>query len=164
MANERMSNRMFKDFPGNKITWRNMQGTNDLGNSGNRYFAMMIDDELAEELESEGWPVIWRNVAPEGEEENMKAYFKVFIKYGTRFPVNIYLVAPNRQSKVLLDEVDLDNLNIDNKEIESIDLIVRPYHWTYFDRHGVKAQVKDMNIRLMPDGFDDGLEIVYKND
>jgi hypothetical protein len=40
--------------------------------------------------------------------------------------------------------------------------MVRPYYWVYGDKHGVKAQVQDMNILLSQDGLDDDYEIVYK--
>lgn len=163
-----LKNRTFKNIPGDQITWRHMEVNNDRNSlynqNGVRYFAIKLDSEFAEELESEGWPVIWRNInRDEDEPEIMQAYLKVFIKFGTRFPIDIFLVNANRKSKVLLDEEDLDSLHIDSKGIESIDLLVRPYYWTYGDQHGVKAQVQAMNILLSQSGLDDDYEIVYKD-
>lgn len=162
-----IKNRTFKGIPGDSITWRHMEvnsGNATYNTNGNRYFAIKLDDEFAEELENEGWPVIWRNVnRDEDEPEQMQAYLKVFIKYGTRFPVDIYLVNNNRRSKTLLNEEDIDNLHLDTKPLESIDLIIRPYFWTYGNTHGVKAQVSAMNILLAQGGFDDDYEIIYQN-
>lgn len=158
--------RTFKHISGDQVTWRHMEDNANDGlynRNGVRYFAIKLDDDFAAELENEGWPVLWRNVnRNEDEPEILKGYLKVFIKYGTRFPVDIYLINSNMKSKTLLDESDLDSLHIDAKPIEFIDLVVRPYYWTYGDRHGVKAQVQAMNILLAQDGLDDGYEIVYK--
>lgn len=158
--------RTFKSIDGDKITWRHMEDNADDGlysRQGVRYFAIKLDDEFARELEDEGWPVVWRNLnRDEDGPEEMQAYLKCFIKYGTRFPVDIYLINRNMKSKTLLAENDLDDLHIDSKPIDFIDLVVRPYYWTYGDRHGVKAQVQAMNIMLAQDGLDDDYEIVYK--
>lgn len=169
MANyeNRIKNRTFKGISGENITWRHMEDDPNDGlysRGGVRYFAIKLTDELAEELEAEGWPVIWRNVnRDENEPELMKAYLKVFIKYGTRFPVDIYLVNAKQMTKTLLDESDLDMLHIDAKPIDSVDVMIRPYYWTYGDRNGIKAQVQAMNILLAQDGLDDDYEIVYKD-
>ena len=167
MQERTIKNRTFKNVPGDQITWRHMEvnDRNGLYNqNGVRYFAIKLDDEFANELEAEGWPVIWRNInRDETEPEIMQAYMKVFLKFGTRFPIDIFLVNANRKSKTLLDEDDLDTLHIDSKSIESIDVLVRPYYWTYGDQHGVKAQVQAMNILLSQSGLDDDYEIVYKD-
>ena len=162
-----IKNRTFKGIPGDQITWRHMEANDNdslYNRNGVRYFAIKLDDDFANELEAEGWPVIWRNInRDDSEPEIMQGYLKVFIKYGTRFPVDIFLVNANRKSKVLLEEADLDNLHIDSKNIDSIDILIRPYYWTYGEQHGVKAQVQAMNILLAQSGLDDDYEIVYKD-
>lgn len=166
---ERIKNRTLRNIPGDQITWRHMESSNNLSRydrEGVRYFAIKLSDEFAEELETEGWPVTWRDLNrndPNADEPDMQAYLKVFIKYGTRFPCDIYLVNANRKTKTLLDESDLDTLHIDAKDIETIDLLIRPYYWTYGDQHGIKAQVQAMNILLSQSDLDDGYEIVYKD-
>lgn len=161
-----LKNRVFKNIGGEQITWRHMEddpGDGLYHRNGVRYFAIKLDDEFANELEREGWPVIWRNVnRNENEPEELKGYLKLFIKYGTKFPVDIYLVNRNMKTKVLLDENDLDALHIDSKPIDFIDVVIRPYYWTYGDKQGVKAQVQAMNIMLAQDGLDDDYEVVYK--
>lgn len=163
-----IENLTLKNISGEVITWRHMENnTNDgmYNRSGVRYFAIKLDDEFAENLESLGWPVVWRNINHDESDstEIMQGYLKVFIKYGTRFPVDIYLVNKDNRSKTLLNEEDLDNLHIDSKPIDSIDIMIRPYFWTYGNEHGVKAQVRAMNIRLAQDGLDDDYEIIYKD-
>lgn len=163
-----LKNRTFKNISGDQITWRHMEDNAEDGlynRRGNRYFAIKLDDEFAEELQEEGWPVIWRNVNRDDDEpELLKGYLKLFIKYGTRFPVDIYLINRNMKSKTLLDETDLDVLHIDSKPIEFIDVTIRPYYWTYGSDQGVKVQVQAMNIMLAQDGLDDDYEIVYKSE
>ena len=161
-----MANLTLKNIPGEDITWRHMEDkANDgmYGRPGVRYFAIKLSDEYAEELEQIGWPVIWRNISHDDEAEKMQAYLKVFIKYGTRYPVDVYLVNKDRHSKTLLNETDLDSLHIDSKPIEFVDVMIRPYHWTYGNDQGIKAQVRAMNILLAQDGLDDDYEIIYQN-
>ena len=168
MTNDRLPNMTLKNLSGDQITWRNMESRDNkspYGRVGVRYFAIKLDDEFASELEDEGWPVIWREYEDRENPGEMisKAFLKVFIKYGTRFPVDIYLVNANRKTKTLLEEEDLDNLHIDSKPLESVTVIIRPYYWTYGNDHGVKCQVQAMNILLAQDGLDDDYEIVYKD-
>lgn len=164
---ERLSAMTLKNIDGNLITWRHMEkgdGNSPYGREGVRYFAIKLDDEFATELESQGWPVIWREYEDrETGEPISKAYLKVFIKYGTRYPVDIFLVNANQKTKTLLNEDDLDSLHIDTKTIDNISVVIRPYYWTYGNNHGVKCQVQVMNILLAQDGLDDGYEIIYKD-
>ena len=157
--NQNLDNREFIGIPGSDIVWKHMELAN--GRNGNRYFAIKLTEEFAAELESEGWPVIW--YTKDEDQESALPYLKVFIKYGTRFPVDIYMVNANRKTKTLLEESDLDNLHVDSIPLDSIDLIIHAYYWTYNDDHGVKAQVDCMNIYPKQRGFDDDLEIVYKS-
>lgn len=161
-----LTNLTLKNISGDQITWRHMEDNAEDGlynRNGLRYFAIKLDDAYAKKLEIEGWPVVWRNVnRNEDEPEELKGYLKLFIKYGTRFPVDIYLINRNMKSKTLLDENDLDDLHIDSKPIEFIDVVIRPYYWSYGDRQGVKAQVQAMNILLAQDGLDDDYEVVYQ--
>ena len=168
MANDRLTTMTLKNLSGDQITWRNMEsrdGNSPYGREGVRYFAIKLDDEFANELEEEGWPVIWREYEDRDNPEVTinKAFLKVFIKYGTRYPVDIYLVNVNRKTKTLLDEEDLDNLHIDSKPLESVSVMIRPYYWTYGNNHGIKCQVQAMNILLAQNGLDDDYEIVYKD-
>lgn len=166
---DRIKNRTLKNIPGDQITWRHMESASSgsrFDREGVRYFAIKLDDNFAEELEEEGWPIVWRDLNrndPNAEEPDMQAYLKVFIKYGTRFPCDIFLVNANQKTKTLLEENDLDSLRMDTKDIEKIDLLMRPYYWTYGEQHGIKAQVQAMNILLAQSDLDDGYEIVYKN-
>ena len=162
------ANRLFKNIPGKEITWRHMEDNSGDGlysREGVRYFAIRLNDDLAEELENEGWPVIWRNINHDEDDprEIMQGYLKVFIKYGTRFPVDIYLINKDKKSKTLIDETDIDTLHLDSKPIEFVDVMLRAYHWTYGNQEGVKAQVQAMNIMLAQDGLDDDYEVVYNN-
>lgn len=164
---ERLSTMTLKNIDGSLITWRHMEkgdGKSPYGREGVRYFAIKLDDEFANDLEEQGWPVIWREYEDRetGEPIN-KPYLKVFIKYGTRYPVDIYLVNANKRTKTLLDEDDLDALHIDTKTIDSVSVMIRPYYWTYGGDRGIKCQVQAMNILLAQDGLDDDYEIVYKD-
>lgn len=158
---------LLKGIPSENITWRHMevgQSNTKYRNRGVRYFAIKLDDDYAHELESQGWNIIWRNIAPEDEEPLMQAYFKIFLKFGTPFPIDIYLADPATKQKHPISESDLDALHIDHVRLDHIDVLVRPYHWTYEKDEGVKAQVEEMNIIISQSGLDDDYEIVYDSE
>lgn len=157
-----LSTKTLKGIPGHVITWRNMEGqVSPYNRNGDRYFAIKLDDDFAHELEDEGWPIIWREEQREGEETTVRPYFKITIKYGTPFPVDIYLINKDGKTKTPLSEEEIRLRQIDNQPIEFVDVVIRPYYWSYMNDQGVKAQLRAMNIKLQDDGFDDEYDIVY---
>lgn len=153
--------RTLKGVPGNAITWRNMEGNvSSFNRNGDRYFAIKLEDDFAHELEDEGWPIIWREEVHEGEEPIIRPYFKIGIKYGTPFPVDIYLINKDGRTKSPMTEDELRARNIDKQPLEFVDIVFRPYYWSYMNEQGVKAQLRAMNIKLQDDGFEDDYEIV----
>ena len=163
----RLENRLLKGVSGKQLRWRHMEsgsGNRKFSREGVRYFAIQLDDEFANELEQEGWPIIWQDKNrnnPNTDEVELVPYFKIFIKDGTRFPCDIYLVNAKQKTKTRLDEHDLDDYHMDSQRIESVDIYIRPYYWTFDNDHGIKAQVQEMNILLSQSGLEDDYEIVY---
>lgn len=106
-----------------RIIFRNFRGEGDKYNrAGDRNFAVVIPDELAEELKNDvnrygaGWNVRIRNV------EEPFYYLPVKVKFSDYGPV-IKLVKNGRL--IDLDESTVGQL--DRIEIARVDLVIRPY-------------------------------------
>lgn len=132
-----------------RIGFRNFAGEAGKFNaSGNRNFCVFLDDEeMAKQLESDGWNIRWLKPRDEGDKE--QGYLQVSVTY-SNFPPKIVLI--NSKSKTTLDE---NNVNIlDWAEIDNVDVIIRPYNWEVNGKSGVKAYVKSMYVTIVEDNFE----------
>lgn len=108
-----------------RIVFRNFSGTASKYNrAGDRNFAVVIDDEaIAEALTAEGWRVKIKPPREDGADPFM--YLPVKVKFNARGP-KVYLKSGNRMNE--LDEESVSCL--DEVEIMSVDMDLRPYDWT----------------------------------
>lgn len=135
-----------------KIGFRNFSGKEGKYNpAGRRNFCVFLEEELSNILEQDGWNV--RYLQPKDNYEKPQAYLQVAVSYDN-FPPKIVLITSN--GKTILDEESVSLL--DWAEIESVDLIIRPYNWilhegTKNEKIGVKAYIKSMYITIVEDKF-----------
>ena len=131
-----------------RITFRNFSGeASKYNRAGDRNFHVILDHDLAEELQDEGWNIKW--FLPKDPEELPTGHMQVSVAYGN-YPPNIFLISGNKKTK--LDEDTISCL--DHAEIENIDLVIRPYNWDLGDgRCGVKAYVQSMYVTIVRDEF-----------
>ncbi len=107
-----------------RIIYRNFSGRGDKYNrEGDRNFAVVIPDEdLAQELSEKGWNV---KIKPPREDVDTPFMFlPVKVKFNDRGPI-VYLRTGRAQNR--LDEESICCL--DNIDILSTDLDIRPYDW-----------------------------------
>ena len=131
-----------------RITYRNFAGRGDKYNrEGDRNFALIIpDQEIADALLNEGWNVKIKPGRDEDEEPFMRLPVKVkFTDYGPK----VYLVSGGR--RVELDEESIACL--DNIDIESVDMDLRPYDWEVNGRTGRTAYLQSMEVTQRIDRF-----------
>ena len=129
-----------------KIFWKNFSGRGSAYNAeGSRNFCVELDEETAAMLKEDGWNV--KRTKPREEGDEGTPYIQVTVAYGN-FPPKIYLVTGRNQT--LLDEDTVGE--IDRAEIEKVDLIINPYHWTLPSRgSGIKAYCKTMYVTIAED-------------
>ena len=131
-----------------RIIFKNFEGRGDKFNrEGDRNFSLLIEDEnTANALIKEGWNVKIKPGREEGDDPFMRLPVKVkFTDYGP----NVYLVTGNRRNE--LDEESIGCL--DNIEIESVDMDIRPYDWEVNGRTGRTAYLQSMEVIQRIDRF-----------
>lgn len=131
-----------------RIIYRNFSGVGSKFNrEGDRNFAVIIpDQETADSLISEGWNV--RIKPPREDDEEPFMYLPIKIKFNDRGPV-CYLATGetltrlNEETIACLDDVD----------ILSVDLDVRPYDWEVNGKNGRTAYLQGIQVTQRVDRF-----------
>lgn len=131
-----------------RIVYRNFSGMGSKFNrEGDRNFAVVIPDrELADALVNEGWNV--KIKPPRDEDEAPFMYLPVKIKFNDRGP-NVYLVTGDKMNR--LDEHNVSLL--DDVDIRSVDLDLRPYDWEVNGKSGRTAYLQSIHVTQEIDRF-----------
>ena len=131
-----------------KIIFKNFEGRGDKFNrAGDRNFSLLIEDpNTADALVKEGWNVKIKPGRDEDEEPFMRLPVKVkFTEYGP----NVYLRTGDLVNK--LDEESISCL--DDIDIESVNMDIRPYDWEVNGRTGRTAYLQSMEVIQRIDRF-----------
>ena len=131
-----------------RIIFKNFEGRGDKFNrEGDRNFSLLIEDpNTADALIEQGWNVKIKPARDEEESDFMRLPVKIkFTDYGP----NVYLVSGGR--RVELDEESIGCL--DNIDIESVDMDLRPYDWDVNGRTGRTAYLQSMEVVQRIDRF-----------
>ena len=131
-----------------RIIYRNFRGEGSKFNrEGDRNFAMIIPtQDLADELISRGWNVRIKDPREEGEEPFM--YLPIKVKFNDHGP-QIYLVTGDRTNRLDEDVVSM----LDDIDIRSVDLDIRPYDWEVNGKTGRTAYLQAMEVIQEIDRF-----------
>ena len=130
------------------IIFKNFEGRGDKFNrEGDRNFSLLIDDpKTADAMVKEGWNVRIKPARDEDEDPFMRLPVKV--KFSDHGP-NVYLNSLGNVTK--LDEESIGCL--DNIEIESVNMDIRPYDWEVNGRTGRTAYLQFMEVIQRIDRF-----------
>lgn len=130
---------------GARLIYKNFKGAADTFNAeGNRNFGVLLDPELAEELERDGWKVRYMKPAEDDPDQFRQPWMKVKVKF-SRFrdrntgeeretPI-VFLVDSRGKLRLTEDTIG----QIDWTIIKFCDILIRPYN--YPARPGVPAGV-----------------------
>lgn len=131
-----------------RIVYRNFRGEGSKFNrEGDRNFAVVIpNQEIADELIEAGWNV--KIKPPRDEDDTPFMYLPVKIKFNERGP-HIYLVTGRVQNKLDEESVSI----IDDIDIVSVDLDIRPYDWEVNGKSGRTAYLQSMRVTQDADRF-----------
>jgi hypothetical protein len=138
---------------GVRIVFRNFAGKEGQYNrEGDRNFAVLLDDTVANSMAEDGWNVKWLKPREEEAEESAQAYLQVSVSYKGR-PPRIVLITSRGRSNLDENQVEM----LDWADITNVDLIVRPYEWTVNQKTGIKAYLQSIYVTIE----EDPLELKY---
>lgn len=118
---------------------------------GDRNFCVLLEPELAEELQRDGWNV--KRLKPRENsdpDEPPQAYLQVSVEYRKGPKPKITLVTWNGKTPLEEDECEI----IDMIDIEKIDLILNGSKWSVNGETGVKAYLKTLYVVVREDPLD----------
>lgn len=137
-----------------RIGFRNFSGKEGKFNpKGDRNFVIFLEEDVAKELNKDGWNVRWLKPRNEGDEP--QAILQVKVMFGN-IPPSVILVGS--KGRTLLNDENIGIL--DWAEIRTVDVILRPYTWTVSGNTGVKAYLKKMYVTIFEDELEKKYEVV----
>lgn len=136
---------------GVRIIFRNFAGKEGMYNrEGDRNFAVLLDETIAQQMLEDGWNV--KYLKPRDEEELPQAYLQVSVNFKGR-PPRVVMITSRGRTNLGEDEVEL----LDWADIVNVDLIVRPYEWAVNGATGIKAYAQSVFVTIQ----EDALELKY---
>lgn len=131
-----------------KIMWRNFSGkAGDYNHEGDRNFCVLLEDDQANMLKTDGFNVKW--LEPREEGDVRQAYLPVKVKF-TKRPPKIVLVSSSGKSFITEDDINI----LDWADIDHVDMVVNPYEWNRNGKTGITAYLKDMYVAITEDPFE----------
>jgi len=130
---------------GARIVFRNFAGKEDKYNrEGDRNFAIILPQDTADILTSDGWNV--KYLTSREENEPNTPYLSIAVSFKNRPPRIVMLTS---QARTNLTEESVEVL--DWAEIENVDLIATPYEWSVNGKTGIKAYLKSLFVTISED-------------
>lgn len=131
-----------------RIVYRNFSGVGSKYNrEGDRNFAVVIPSEdIANKLIDDGWNV---KIKPARDEDDQPFMFlPVKIKFNERGPA-VYVESGSNVRRLAESNVNI----IDNIDISSVDMDIRPYEWNVNGKQGKTAYLQSIKIIQQVDRF-----------
>ena len=131
-----------------RIIYRNFSGEpSKFNREGDRNFAVIIpDQEAADALINEGWNVKIKPPREDGDDPFM--YLPVKVKFNDRGPT-VYLISGDNKRKLKENSISI----LDNVDILSVDLDIRPYDWDVNGKTGRTAYLQSICVTQEVDRF-----------
>ncbi len=133
-----------------RIIYRNFEGVaSKFNREGDRNFAVIIpNDEIKDELIEAGWTV--KIKPPRDEDDTPFMFLPVKIKFNNRGPA-AYLRSGDTVTRLNEDTIGI----LDEIDIQSVDMDLRPYDWEVNDKTGRTAYLQAINVIQNIDRFGD---------
>ena len=147
MSERRVTNNI--TIEGAKLIFRNFSGKiTDFNRSGQRNFCVVLDDELAEKLEADGWSVKYRKPREDDPEQYRTPFLPVKVQFGM-YPPKVVLITS--RGKKELNEESVGQL--DWARIINADVQIRPYNYPAMQGRpeGVSAYLKQLYVTIQED-------------
>ncbi len=135
-----------------RLIWKNFAGEKRLFNDqGKRNFAIPLEEEVALQLREIGWNIKDNSHRVEPGEE-IQYHIPVTVKMDARIPPRVFMIVRSRNVRIPLDEETIGLL--DTAELDTVDVVLRPFNWDVNGKQGVSAYLKLMYATLREDPLD----------
>lgn len=134
-----------------RIIYRNFEGAASKYNrEGDRNFAVIIpNDEIKDQLLEAGWNV---KIKPAKDEDDTPFMFiPVKVKFNNGRGPAVYVKSGEKVTKLSEETIGM----LDEIDIQSVDLDIRPYDWEVNDKTGRTAYLQAINVIQNIDRFGD---------
>ena len=135
------------------IFWLNFAGQERQFNPpGRRTFCVEIDEDLANQLQEDGWNVKVRPPREEGDEARYHLQVELKFTDNPIYDPDVEVIANGVMRKLTESDVHI----LDEAEIINVDLEINPHDWGT-KRNGeraIKAYVKRLYVTIQPNLFD----------
>lgn len=141
------------ELEGARLIFKNFQGKGTQYNAeGNRNFGVLLDDDLAEQLERDGWKVRYLNPKEDDPDQYRQPWLSVKVKFDPYPPIAVLITS---RGKKKLTEETIDQL--DWSRIRNCDLIIRPYNYPELANRpaGVAAYLKAIYVTIEENRFEE---------
>ena len=131
-----------------RIIYRNFSGApSKFNREGDRNFAVIIpDQDMADALIKENWHVKIKPPREDGDDPFM--YLPVKVKFNDRGPA-VYLVSGKARNNLNEETVGM----LDDIDILSVDLDIRPFDWDVNGKQGRTAYLQAIHVTQRIDRF-----------
>lgn len=131
------------------IIFRNFAGKEGQYNrEGDRNFAVILTEDVAERMLKDGWHVRYLEAREEGDVDT--PYISVAVNFKNRPPRVVLLTTSGTRTQ--LDENSVEVL--DWADIQTADLIARGYDWAVGDKSGTKAYLQSLFVTIEEDALE----------
>jgi hypothetical protein len=128
-----------------ELIFRNFKGKELKFNAeGARNFAVILQEDVAEQMARDGWTIKYLQPRDEGDEP--RAFVKVKVRFDIRPPRVVLLTSTTRTQ---LDENSIEIL--DWADIKTVDLIARGFYWNNNGKEGWTAYLQSMFVTIEED-------------
>lgn len=131
-----------------QIRFRNFSGKpGEYNLQGFRNFCVLLDEELAVRLQTDGWNV--KRLKPKSDDDYPEPYLSVTVSFKIKQP-RVVLIATNGKSILTEETVGL----IDFADITYVDLVIEPSEWNVNGKSGIKAYLSSIYVTVQEDEFE----------
>ncbi|HEY5444162.1 MAG TPA: hypothetical protein VIJ87_06755 [Pyrinomonadaceae bacterium] len=131
-----------------ELIFRNFSGKAGKYNvDGERNFAVLLPEDVAQQMLADDWNVKWLEPREEGDER--RAYISINVKFGYR-PPRIVLITGTARQNVTEETVGV----LDWANIETADLICRGFFWEVGGKSGWKPYLQSLFVTIEEDDLE----------
>lgn len=134
---------------GAKLIFRNFSGkVTQYNRNGQQNFSVVLDDELAEKLEADGWPVKYRRPREDDPDQYRQPHLPVKVQFGM-YPPTVVLITSRGKKRLDKDTIG----QLDWCRIQNADVQIRPYNYPEINGKpaGVSAYLKSLYVTIIED-------------